>query len=147
MFTLETNRLDWLAQQAKTLQEGNLAAIDAQGISHYLEQQIVNEEAAIASYLKRVMQHLLYLQYWESELEYNEKPWLDELDHFRSELRSLVESSNAYRRAESMMSQAYTEARKLAERKITRHLRKGCPMPELPLQCPYSLEELLKDED
>ena len=46
----------------------------------------------LESYLRQLLKHLLLYQYWESERDYCEQGWIEEIDNFRAELEILVRS-------------------------------------------------------
>ncbi len=71
----DTKNMDW---------EGLLEAIEDMGAS---------EKRALRSYVKRLIEHILKLQYWDSERKYNQSHWEKEVVNFREEIRDILKES------------------------------------------------------
>jgi hypothetical protein len=71
---------------------------------------------------------------------YRAKGWLDEIDNFRSELDSLLESKVLYNHCENVLDKIYLKSRNSA-------MLKSAIAPEIiPVLCPYSLKQILDFE-
>jgi hypothetical protein len=52
-----------------------------------------SEKRSLESYLTRLLEHLLKLAYWESELEYNQRGWKNEIRNFRRAIKRIIADS------------------------------------------------------
>lgn len=87
----------------------------------------------VESYLRQILKHLLFYQYWR--LEDCLHHWEIELDNFRTELRSLVKSKTLYNCLNSIVDETYKDAFRQAKKKS----KLDC----FPLSCPYPVGQIL----
>jgi hypothetical protein len=73
-----------------------------------------SQRQSLKSYLTRLLEHLLKLAYWQSELEYNQRGWKNEIRNFRLGIQQIIEDSPSLK---SYLSEiflpCYQNARKL----------------------------------
>lgn len=91
----------------------------------------------VESYLLRLLIHLLLYEHWQAERPWSGKGWEKEIDNFRLELDSLLESQVLHNHFETVLPKNYAKARKLAIKKS--HLSPTI-FPEV---CPYTLGQIL----
>ncbi len=90
---------------------------------------------AVASLLEQVIRHLLLLQYWTKETEYNTINWQEEIYNFRTQLRRKM-TANLRNYLEEELNYIYEDALGFVKIKTANTVI-------FPSQCPYSLEQLL----
>lgn len=129
----------WLEETIKLLRAGNFSALDLENLIEELEFLGKSQRLKAASLLEQIIRHLLMLQYWETELEQNSNHWQAEVFNFRNQLNQHL-TTTLRNHIQTQLNKIYQRARKY----IT--LKSGGKINEMPLDCPYSLEELL-DED
>jgi hypothetical protein len=93
------------------------------------------EKNTVASLLEKIIRHLLLLQYWTREAEYNAVHWQEEIYTSRTQLgRKMTTHLRNY--LEKELNSIYQDV--LGFVKI-----KTMSAVTFPAQCPYSLEQLL----
>ena len=125
----ETDFFQWIQEQAKALREHNQNALDWDNLKEEIE-DLGNEKLnAVNSFLKRLIEHRLKLDY--SQEIYPRNHWLKEINNFQDELEdritqtllNKVDVEKQYQRAKRLV---------LSEYKL-----------ELPEKCPYTFEDLM----
>jgi DNA-directed RNA polymerase subunit L len=90
---------------------------------------------AVASLLEQIIRHLLLLQYWTTEAEYNTVHWQEEIYNFRIQLRRKI-TTNLRKYLEDELTSIYQDVLGFVKIKTTNSVT-------FPTECPYSLEQLL----
>ena len=127
----------WLEKTIDLLKENKWNELDLENLIEELESLAKRDKLAMASLLEQVIRHLLLLQFWTSQSEYNSAHWQAEITAFRTQLRrNLTTNLNNYLQDELIT--IYQDALKYAKRKSK--------LTNLPSKSPYTLEQLL-DED
>ena len=125
----ETDFFRWTQEQAKALSEHNEKALDWNNLKEEIE-DLGNEKLnAVNSFLKRLIEHRLKLDY--SQEIYPRNHWLKEINNFQDEIEDRatqtllkkIDIDKQYERAKRLV---------LSEYKL-----------ELPKKCPYTFEELM----
>jgi len=125
----ETDFFQWIQEQAKALREHNQNALDWDNLKEEIE-DLGNEKLnAVNSFLKRLIEHRLKLDY--SQEIYPRNHWLKEINNFQDELEdritqtllNKVDVEKQYERAKRLV---------LSEYKL-----------ELPEKCPYTFDDLM----
>ena len=133
--------LDYLAWYELTLEQvkGNqLNQLDLESLSEVLENLVRDTKRSGESYLRQIIIHLLLIEYWESE-SINRRHWAAEIVNFRSELETDM-TTNLRKHLELVKENIYQRALRYVIKKTESN------KTLFPLQCPYSLEQLLNDD-
>ena len=104
----------WLEQTLIQLRSHNFEGVDLDHLIEELESLGKREKRAISSYLMRLCEHLLKIQYWEAERERCFRGWNTEITNFRIEIAEELESSpslNVF--LEEIFVKQYQNGRKL----------------------------------
>jgi hypothetical protein len=136
----EQDYSQWLQVTLDQLESRDLTNIDWENLAEEIRALGNEQKHKVESYLRQLIKHLLLYQYWESEKIYCAKGWLDEIDNFRSELDSLLESKVLYNHCEKVLDKIYLKSRSSAMRKS------GLSSETIPVLCPYSLKQILDFE-
>ena len=133
--------LDYLAWYEKTLEQLKNKysnELDLESLSEVLENLVRDTKRSGESYLRQIIIHLLLIEYWESE-KINRCHWAAEIINFRSELETDM-TTNLKKHLDLVKENMYQKALKYVIKKteLNRTL--------FPIQCPYSLEQLLDDD-
>jgi hypothetical protein len=83
----------WLEQTLIQLRSHNFERVDLEHIIEELESLGKREKRAISSYLMRLCEHLLKIQYWDAERERCFRGWHREITNLRIEIAEELESS------------------------------------------------------
>jgi hypothetical protein len=126
----------WLEETIKLLKANHLEELDLENLIEELENLSRRDKARVASLLEQIIRHLLLLQYWSEESEYNSGHWKAEIRSFRTQLkRHLINNLSQY--LESELASIYDDALGYVIEKTEGKL------DNLPQYCPYTLEQLL----
>lgn len=133
--------LDYLAWYEKTLEQlknNHLNELDLESLSEVLENLVRDTKRSGESYLRQIIIHLLLIEYWESE-KINRCHWAAEIVNFRSELDTDM-TTDFKKHLDLVKENIYQKALQYVIKKTA--LNKTL----FPIQCPYSLEQLLDDD-
>ena len=83
----------WRQEIINAIQNQQLENMDWDNLVEEINDMGASERRALRSYTKRLIEHILKLQYWENEREYNRRGWEKEVVNFREEVKSILEES------------------------------------------------------
>jgi hypothetical protein len=144
MLMIEVNELkqlydidddEWLEQTINLLKNHQFQQLDLDNLIEELEDLVREKKNAVASLLEQIIRHLLLLQYWTTEAEYNAVHWQEEIYNFRTQLRRTI-TTNLRKYLEDELTSIYQDALGFVKIKTTN-------LVTFPTECPYSLEQLL----
>lgn len=144
MLMIEVNELkqlydvdddQWLEQTINLLKNHQFQQLDLDNLIEELEDLGREKKNAVASLLEQIIRHLLLLQYWTTEAEYNAVHWQEEIYNFRTQLRRTI-TTNLRKYLEDELTSIYQDALGFVKIKTTN-------LVTFPTECPYSLEQLL----
>jgi hypothetical protein len=144
MLMIEVNELkqlydldddQWLEQTINLLKNYQFPQLDLDNLIGELEDLGREKKNCAASLLEQIIRHLLLLQYWTTEAEYNAVHWQEEIYNFRTQLRRKI-TTNLRKYLEDELTSIYQDALGFVKIKTTN-------LVTFPTECPYSLEQLL----
>ncbi|AFZ14285.1 protein of unknown function DUF29 [Crinalium epipsammum PCC 9333] len=125
----------WLEETIELLKNRQLQLLDIENLIEELEDLGNEKKNAVASLLEQIIRHLLLLQCWKTELEYNQAHWQGEIYNFRVQLkRKLTTNLRNYLDAE--LDTLYKDALGFVKIKTQNSVN-------FQPKCPYSLSQLL----
>jgi hypothetical protein len=127
----------WLDLTLTQLKQQNLSDLDWTNLIEEIEALGREQRHKVESYLLRLLIHLLFYQYWESERTFSGKGWEKEIDNFRLELDLLLESQTLHNHFLSILEKTYAKAKKFGAQKSK------LSITNFPESCPYSIEQIL----
>jgi len=83
----------WRQEIVTAIQNRKLEGMDWDNLVEEINDMGASEKRALRSYMKRLIEHILKLKYWESEREYNQRGWRKEVVNFREEVKSILQES------------------------------------------------------
>ena len=125
----------WLEEQIEILRQGRFENLDVANLIEELSALGRAEKSAVKSLVYQILLHLLLIDYWKEESDYNKNHWLAEVNAFQIQLEDKL-TVNLTKLAEDNLSRLYAKARKNAVRKS------GLPVERFPDLCPYTLEDI-----
>jgi hypothetical protein len=134
----ELDSLAWYETTLAQIKNNQLNELDLESLGEVLENLVRDTKRSGESYLRQVKIHLLLIEYWQSE-SLNRRHWAAEIVNFRSELETDM-TTNLKKHLDLVKENIYQKALKYVTKKT--ELNKTL----FPIQCPYSLEELLNDD-
>jgi DNA-directed RNA polymerase subunit L len=144
MLMIEVNELkqlydvdddQWLEQTINLLKNHQFQQLDLDNLIEELEDLGREKKNAVASLLEQIIRHLLLLQYWTTEAEYNTVHWQEEIYNFRIQLRRKI-TTNLRKYLEDELTSIYQDTLGFVKIKTTN-------LVTFPTECPYSQEQLL----
>ncbi len=104
----------WLAQTVTQLRSRDFGQLDLENLVEQIESLGRSEKHAISSYLMRLCEHLLKMQYWESERETCFRGWDREVTNFRLQIQEHLDASPSLQGfLHEIFRKQYQNARKL----------------------------------
>jgi len=128
----------WLATTINLLKENRFNELDKEHLIEELEELCRRDKKTVERFLEQIIRHLLLLQYWKVEYEYNANHWQAEIMSFRTQLNEDL-TQNLRNHLEENQSKIYEKAIKYVKQKTGNKIT----FPEV---CPYTLEDLLRVE-
>jgi len=130
----------WLSEMIVELRSRNFDRLDLENLIEEIESLGKSEKRALASYLMRLCEHLLKVQYWETERDACLRGWKVEIRNFRLQIARLLKDSPSLKNdlVESF-DQEYLNARQLF---LDASDWKAEVVPEKPC---FTLEEALNE--
>jgi hypothetical protein len=125
----------WLEETVKILRAKQFAALDLENLIEELEDLGSEKRHQVESLLEQVIRHLLLLQYWTAERNYNEGHWRGEIAVFRNQLKRKL-TTNLRNHPISQLDELYQNALESVQEKTLGSV-------SFPSQCPYTLEQIL----
>ena len=78
---------------AIAIKNRDISAMDWDNLSLEIEDMTASQKRALRSYTKRLIEHILKLQYWQEEFTKCSKGWRVEVSNFRSEIKDILQDS------------------------------------------------------
>lgn len=130
----EIDDSQWLEETVILLKNHQFQQLDLENLIEELEDLGKEKKNAVASLLEQIIRHLLLLQYWTIEAEYNAIHWQEEIYNFRTQLGRKITTNLRNYLAEELES-IYQDALGFVKIKTVNSVK-------FPPECPYSLEQL-----
>jgi hypothetical protein len=83
----------WLDKTINLLENNQFSHLDLENLIEEISSIGKSEKRSLESYLTRLLEHLLKLGYWQSELEYNQRGWKNEIRNFRRAIKRIIADS------------------------------------------------------
>lgn len=137
----EKDYQQWLDRTVDQLRSQAFEALDLVNLIDEVESLGQNNRHALASYLMRLCEHLLKVQYWQTERERCLRGWTAEIRNFRIQIQKKLKASPSLKRSlPEIFVEEYQNGRK------TFLDRSGLEPGIVPMDPPFTLEEAI-DED
>ena len=127
----------WIEKTIKLLQEKKFNELDIENLIEELEDLGRERKNKVESLLRQIIIHLLLLEYWSKEYQYNSAHWKAEITEFRFQINGIL-TKNLHNFLANRLELNYQNSLKYTKRQTE--------LNTFPHKCPYSLEQLL-DED
>jgi Domain of unknown function DUF29 len=102
----------WIKTTINQLRSGQFSVIDLENLLEELETMGRSEKRTLESLLIRLFEHLLKLQYWDTERERNQGHWKGEIRTFRRQInKRFKESPSLKPYIFEIFDECYQEAR------------------------------------
>jgi len=127
----------WVERTIELLKEKKFDELDLENLIEELEDLGRERKNKVESLLRQIIIHLLLLEYWSQEYQYNAAHCQAEVTEFRFQIHGIL-TKNLQSYLASKIELIYQNSVKYTQRKTNLSI--------FPEKCPYTLEQLL-DED
>lgn len=145
MATAETSKLEalyeqdetaWLEAMSSLAADGRYTDMDFANLSEYLLDMARRDRREVFSRLVVLLAHLLK---WDLQPDRRGGSWRATIMEQRRELRMLLESGTLHNHAETVIANAWKEARRQVEAETE------MPLEAIPAQNPWNLDSMLSE--
>jgi hypothetical protein len=130
----------WLQEQANYLRDRAFEKLDIENLIEELEALVRGEKSAVESLIYQILLHLLLINYWYEESEWNRNHWASEITGFRLQLNNKL-TTNLKNHALTRLDQLYQKARQAAINKTKSSVKSA----RFPLERVYDFDNLIDD--
>lgn len=88
----------WVEEQASALKKRQFNQLDFDNLIEEIEDMGKSEKRSLESYLERLIEHILKIEYWEAERANNYQHWNTEIKNFRNRIDRLLKRSPSLKR-------------------------------------------------
>ena len=132
---MEVEYDSWLISQINHLRDREFEKLDAINLVEELEALVRGEKSAIESFAYQILLHLLLIDYWSEESQWNRRHWRSQIESFQFQVNNRL-TTNLKKHLSDRLDFIYAKARKNAT------VKTGLP-DRFPNQIPYSLSRVL----
>ena len=83
----------WIEQIKLKIQQQDLQNMDWDNLIDEIEDMGASQKRALDSYMQRLIEHILKLKYWQSEVERCRNGWMVEVTNFRSRINRILKKN------------------------------------------------------
>ncbi|MGK7933622.1 MAG: DUF29 domain-containing protein [Microcystaceae cyanobacterium] len=134
-----TDDLAWYQTTLKTIKSHQLENLDLDSLAEVLDNLVRDKKRSGASFLEQIIRHLLLIEYWETERDYNYRHWLSEIVNFRNQLE-IDMTTNLYQYLEEQRDKIYQRAVRYVVAKT------GLRKDTFHKKCPYTMEQFINSD-
>ncbi|WP_017326077.1 DUF29 domain-containing protein [Synechococcus sp. PCC 7336] len=127
----------WARETARLLREKRWHELDLEHLIEEVEDLGKSERRALSSQLERILIHLLK---WQYQPQRRTDSWLDFSNDGRVQIYKILKDSPSLKTFPAIrLAEDYEDARRYAAKQT------GLSIEKFPLDCPYSVEQILDD--
>lgn len=131
----------WIDQTVEQLKTGDFSSLDLENLIEEIESLGKRDKRAISSYLRRLCEHLLKIEYWETERTNCFRGWKVEVQNFRLQAKAILKDSPSLKNyLKNNFTEEYRNSRQLFL--SNSELNASC-VPEDPA---FTLEQALNED-
>ena len=128
----------WIQETVELLKKGQLEQLDIENLIEEVDSMGKSQRKELKTRLTVLIEHLLKLQYWTTEKDYNARGWRNTIVEQRRQIAyTLVDSPSLKAIINDMFLDCYQDARNDTLRKYQ------LPLTLFPQESPFSLLEVL----
>lgn len=83
----------WIERIKAKIQQQDLDGMDWDNLIDEIEDMGASQKRALDSYIQRLIEHILKLKYWTSEVERCRNSWMVEVTNFRSRINRILKKN------------------------------------------------------
>lgn len=129
----------WVEAQRLALQDGRYDYLDLPNLLEEIDGLTRRDKRALKSHLRVLLTHLLK---WQYQPQKRTTSWRSSIDNARLEIADILDDSPSLR---NFLSDVFTSCYQVARKQASKETQ--LPLNTFPPDCPYALEQSLKDDD
>ncbi len=137
---IDTEYDSWLLEQAQLLRDRDFQHLDIDNLVEEIEALVRGEKSSVEQFAYLIMLHLLLIEYWHEQSEWNRNHWEAEITGFRLQLNNKL-TTNLCNHLAQRLDFLYGKAYQAAVTK-TKSSINGDRFPQ---ERKYSLEDIIND--
>ncbi|MEM9276006.1 MAG: DUF29 domain-containing protein [Cyanobacteria bacterium P01_F01_bin.143] len=137
---IDTEYDSWLLEQAQLLRDRDFQHLDIDNLIEEIEALVRGEKSSVEQFAYLIMLHLLLIEYWYEQSEWNRNHWEAEITGFRLQLNNKL-TTNLRKHLAQRLDFLYGKAYQAAVKK-TKSSINGDRFPQ---ERKYSLEDIIND--
>lgn len=137
---IDTEYDSWLLEQAQLLRDRDFQHLDIDNLVEEIEALVRGEKSSVEQFAYLIMLHLLLIEYWYEQSEWNRNHWEAEITGFRLQLNNKL-TTNLRKHLAQRLDFLYGKAYQAAVKK-TKSSINGDRFPQ---ERKYSLEDIIND--
>lgn len=137
---IDTEYDSWLLEQAQLLRDRDFKHLDIDNLIEEIEALVRGEKSSVEQFAYLIMLHLLLIEYWYEQSEWNRNHWEAEITGFRLQLNNKL-TTNLRKHLAQRLDFLYGKAYQAAVKK-TKSSINGDRFPQ---ERKYSLEDIIED--
>ena len=144
---IDTEYDSWLLEQAQLLRDRNFQHLDIDNLVEEIEALVRGEKSSVEQFAYLIMLHLLLIEYWYEQSEWNRNHWEAEITGFRLQLNNKL-TTNLRKHLTQRLDFLYGKAYQAAVKKTKSSINGDCEASRrhrFPQERKYSLEDIIDD--
>ncbi len=137
---IDTEYDSWLLEQAQLLRDRNFQHLDIDNLVEEIEALVRGEKSSVEQFAYLIMLHLLLIEYWYEQSEWNRNHWEAEITGFRLQLNNKL-TTNLRKHLAQRLDFLYSKAYQAAVKKTKSSINGD----RFPPERKYSLEDIIND--
>jgi hypothetical protein len=137
---IDTEYDSWLLEQAQLLRDRNFEHLDIDNLVEELEALVRGEKSSVEQFTYLIMLHLLLIEYWHEQSDWNRNHWEAEITGFRLQLNNKL-TTNLRNHLAERLDFLYGKAYQAAVKKTKSSIKED----RFPSERKYSLIDILHD--
>ncbi len=152
---IDTEYDSWLLEQAQLLRDRDFQHLDIDNLVEEIEALVRGEKSSVEQFAYLIMLHLLLIEYWYEQSEWNRNHWEAEITGFRLQLNNQL-TTNLRKHLAQRLDFLYGKAYQAAVKKTKSSINGDCGCEaspkdsasrrhRFPQERKYSLEDIIND--
>ncbi len=137
---IDTEYDSWLLEQAQLLRDRDFQHLDIDNLVEEIEALVRGEKSSVEQFAYLIMLHLLLIEYWYEQSEWNRNHWEAEITGFRLQLNNKL-TTNLRKHLAQRLDFLYGKAYQAAVKKTKSSINGN----RFPQERKYSLEDIIND--
>ncbi len=126
----------WVEQTKQKLMDRDFEGMDWDNLIEELDDMGASHKRALDSYLQRLIEHILKLRYWDSEVSRCRNGWMSEVSNFRNRIKRILKKNPSLK---NYLAEEYEDIYKDAVKNMSFEF-------DIPKDRCFELEEIMQED-